>query len=146
LKEALATQILLEFLLRHYVVFIDGVLLKSEGGIWEGSLVSDILNRQRSCFHKRDEKNRSHSLTHRVAASQFCRSAIMRCHSCERKVVFFHSISCMHTKTNFLSDGWPRIKNNRMTKMTRNDSVSDWLTPIFPILYLIMMIQIMPSV
>jgi hypothetical protein len=31
LKEAIATQILLGFLLRHYVVFIDGVSLKSEG-------------------------------------------------------------------------------------------------------------------
>jgi hypothetical protein len=31
LKEAIATQILLEFLLGHYVVFIDEVLLKYEG-------------------------------------------------------------------------------------------------------------------
>jgi hypothetical protein len=40
LKEAIATQILLGFLLGHYVVFIDGVSLKSEGGTWGGSLVS----------------------------------------------------------------------------------------------------------
>jgi hypothetical protein len=40
MKEAIATQILLGFLLGHYVVFIDGVSLKSEGGIWGGSLVS----------------------------------------------------------------------------------------------------------
>jgi hypothetical protein len=40
MKEAIATQILLGFLLGHYVVFIDGVSLKSEGGTWGGSLVS----------------------------------------------------------------------------------------------------------
>jgi hypothetical protein len=40
LKEAIATQILLGFLLRHYVVFIEGVSLKLEGGTWGGSLVS----------------------------------------------------------------------------------------------------------
>jgi hypothetical protein len=40
MKEAIATQILLGLLLGHYVVFIDGVSLKSEGGTWGGSLVS----------------------------------------------------------------------------------------------------------
>jgi hypothetical protein len=39
MKEAIATQILLGFLLGHYVVFIDGVSLKSEGDTWGGSLV-----------------------------------------------------------------------------------------------------------
>jgi hypothetical protein len=39
LKEALVTQILLWFLLGYYVVFIDGVSLKSEGNTWGGSLV-----------------------------------------------------------------------------------------------------------
>jgi hypothetical protein len=43
MKEAIATQILLGFLLGHYVVFIDEVSLKSEGDTWGGSLVS--------CFH-----------------------------------------------------------------------------------------------
>ncbi len=42
MKEAIATQILLGFLLGHCVVFIDGVSLKSEGGTWGGSLVSPI--------------------------------------------------------------------------------------------------------
>jgi hypothetical protein len=40
MKEAIATQILLGLLLGHYVVFINGVSLKSEGGTWGGSLVS----------------------------------------------------------------------------------------------------------
>ncbi len=40
MKEAIATQILLGFLLGHYVVFIDEVSLKSEGDTWGGSLVS----------------------------------------------------------------------------------------------------------
>jgi hypothetical protein len=40
LKEAIATQILLGLLLEHYVVFIDGVSLKSERDTWGGSLVS----------------------------------------------------------------------------------------------------------
>ncbi len=44
MKEAIATQILLGFLLGHYVVFIDGVSLKSEGGTWGGSLVSRGLD------------------------------------------------------------------------------------------------------
>jgi hypothetical protein len=42
LKETIATQILSGFLLGHYVVFIDGVSFKSEGGAWEGSLVSHL--------------------------------------------------------------------------------------------------------
>jgi hypothetical protein len=44
MKEAIATQILLGFLLGHYLVFIDGVSLKSEGGTWGGSLVSRTFN------------------------------------------------------------------------------------------------------
>jgi hypothetical protein len=40
MKEAIAAQILLGFLLGHYIVFIDGVSLKSEGDTWGGSLVS----------------------------------------------------------------------------------------------------------
>jgi len=127
LKEAIATQILLEFLLRHYVVFMDRVSLKSEGGTWGGSLVSDILNRQRPCFHKRDEKNRSHSLTHRVAANHFCRSAIIRCHPCERKLIFFRSISCMHTKTNFFSHEWHRLTTEREKWLAITRWISEWL-------------------
>jgi hypothetical protein len=40
MKEAIATQILLGFLQGNYVVFIDGVSLKSEGDTWGGFLVS----------------------------------------------------------------------------------------------------------
>jgi hypothetical protein len=40
MKEAIATQIFLGFLLGHHVVFIDEVSLKSEGDTWGGSLVS----------------------------------------------------------------------------------------------------------
>ncbi len=42
MKEAIATQILLGFLLGHYLVFIDGVSLKLEEDIWGGSLVSQV--------------------------------------------------------------------------------------------------------
>jgi hypothetical protein len=40
LKKAIAIQILLEFLLDHYVVSTDGVSLKSVGGTLGGSLAS----------------------------------------------------------------------------------------------------------
>ena len=42
MKEALCTQILLEFLLEHYVVFIDKNSLKSEQGTWEDFLTLGI--------------------------------------------------------------------------------------------------------
>ncbi len=42
MKETIATQILLGFLLVHYVVSIDKISLKSEGDTLEGSLVSDL--------------------------------------------------------------------------------------------------------
>jgi hypothetical protein len=42
LKEAISTQIRLGLLLGHYVVFIDGVSLKSEGDTWGGPLVSKV--------------------------------------------------------------------------------------------------------
>ncbi len=75
----------------------------------------------------RDRKNRSHSLTHRVTASHFSRSVVIRRHPCERKFVFFRSISCIHTKTNFLSHAWYRITTEREKWLGVTGRVREWL-------------------
>jgi len=77
------------------------------------------------------------SLTYQVIASHLCRSVVIWGHSCERKFVFFRFIFYMHTKMNFFF-AWMTSYNNRTTKVTHRDLMSEWLL-CFPSLLLMTM-------